>query len=96
MRIFGAGLWTLICLGLLNRGARPKATHNASLIPTGEVSLPRLGKYCIFDLLVAGNGGPIMLVCSNVRVSRVFSIFGNTFNAAFWGFPQVRNPYKRL
>ena len=75
MRIFGLDLWALICLGLLNRGARPKATHNAPLIPTGEVSLPRLGKYCIFDLLVVGNGGPIMLVCSNVRVSKVFFYF---------------------
>ena len=28
--------------------------------------------------------------------SRGFFIFGNTFNAGFWGFPQVRNPYKRL
>ena len=37
-----------------------------------------------------------MLVCSNVRISGGFSIFGNTFNAAFWGFPQVQNPYKRL
>ena len=35
-----------------------------------------------------------MLVCSNVQVFRGFSIFGNTFNATFWGFPQVRNPIK--
>ena len=37
-----------------------------------------------------------MLVCSNARVTEGFSIFGNILNAAFWGFPQVRNPYKRL
>ena len=37
-----------------------------------------------------------MLMCSNACVTRGFSIFGNTFNAAFWGFLQVRNPYKRL
>ena len=27
-----------------------------------------------------------MLVCSNARVTKGFSIFGNTFNAAFWDF----------
>ena len=36
-----------------------------------------------------------MLVCSNVRITGGFSIFGNTFNADFSGFPQVRNPYKK-
>ena len=82
-------------MGLLNRGARPKA-----MVPTmpplflvGEISLPPLEKYCILYLLVVGNGGPLMLMCSNVRVTMGFSIFGNTFNADFWGFPQVRNPY---
>ena len=34
-----------------------------------------------------------MLMCSNAHVTGGFSIFGNTFNADFWGFPQVRNPY---
>ena len=37
-----------------------------------------------------------MLVRSNACIFGGFSIFGNTFNASFWGFPQVRNPYKRL
>ena len=35
-----------------------------------------------------------MLVCSNARITGGFSIFGNTFNVAFWDFPQVRNPIK--
>ena len=37
-----------------------------------------------------------MLVCSNARIFGGFSIFGNTFNAGFWGFSQVCKPYKRL
>ena len=82
----------------MNRSARLKAMVPTlpPFFPAGEVSLLRLEKYRILDLLVVGNGGPLMLVCSNMRVSGGFSIFGNTFNAAFWGFPQVRNPYKRL
>ena len=94
----GLGLGALICLDILNRGAGLKA-----MVPTmplffsaGEISLPRLEKYHILDLLVIGNGGPLIIMCSNARVSRGFSIFGNTFTAVFWGFPQVRNPYKRL
>ena len=81
----------LICLGLLNRGARPKATVPIipPLFPAEEISIPWLEKYHILDLLVVGNGGPLMLMCSNVRVTEGFSIFANTFNAAFWGFPQV-------
>ena len=89
MRIFGPGLWALICLDLLNRGARLKA-----MVPTmppffsvGEISLPLLEKYYILDLLVVGNRRLLMLVCFNVRIFGGFSIFGNTFNAAFWGFP---------
>ena len=35
-----------------------------------------------------------MLVCSNACVIRGFSTFGNTFNAAFWGFPQIQNLIK--
>ena len=51
--------------------------------PAGEINLPRLEKYRIFDLLVVGNGGPLMLVCSNVHVSGGFSIFGNAFSTDF-------------
>ena len=90
-------LCALICMSLLNRGVGPKA-----VVPTmppfsgWKISLSRLEKYCILDLLVIGNEGHLMLVCSNALVTGGFSIFGNTFNATFWGFPQVRNPYKRL
>ena len=47
-------------------------THNAPFFPAGEISLPQLEKYRILDLLVIGNGGPLMLVCSNARVTRGF------------------------
>ena len=40
--------------------------------PTGEISLPRLGKYRILDLLLVGNRGPLMLVCSNAHYRGVF------------------------
>ena len=78
-------LWALICLGLLSEDAGPKAIVPTMppLFPAGEFSLPRLEKYRIFDLLVVGNGGPLMLVCSNVHVFGGFSIFGNEFSTAF-------------
>ena len=56
------------------------------LFSIGEISFPRLEKYHIHYLIVVGNGGPLMLVCSNVHVSEGFSIFGNAFNTTF-GFP---------
>ena len=49
----------------------------------GELSLSRLEKYRIFDLLVVGNGGLLMLVRSNIHVSGGFSIFGNAFSTTF-------------
>ena len=67
--------------------AKSHGTH-----PAGECSLPLLEKYRILDLLVVGNGGPLMLVCSNVHVSGEFSIFGN----GFWSFPRVCNTNNRL
>ena len=94
MKILEPGLWAFICLGLLNMGDGPKV-----MVPTmlplflvGEISLPQLEKYHILDLFVVGNGGPLMLMCSNARVTRGFSIFGNTFNAAFLGFPTCSKP----
>ena len=94
----GPGLWALICLGLLNRRASPKAMVPIMppFFPAREISLPQLEKYRMLDLFVIENGGTLMLVCSNVRVSGGFPIFGKTFNTDFWGFPQVQNPYKRL
>ena len=78
-------MWALIHLGLLNRDDEPKAMVPimAPLFKAGEISLPPLEKYRILDLLVVGNGGPLILVCSNMHVSGGFSIFGNTFNMAF-------------
>ena len=71
MRILGPDLWVLICLGLLNRGVGSKVMVPTMppLFPAGEISSPRLEKYRILDLLVVGNGGPLMLVCSNARVT---------------------------
>ena len=71
--------------------AKGNGTHNAPLFPTREISLPRLGKYRILDLLVVGNVGPLMLVYSNAHYRGV-SIFGHTFNVAFLGFPTGLKP----
>ena len=48
--------------------AKIHGTHNAPLFPTGELDLPRLEKYRVFDLFVVGNGGSLMPACSNVHV----------------------------
>ena len=58
-------------------------THNAFLFQAGEVDLPRLEKYLVFNLFVVGNGGPLMLARSNVHVSGESSIFGNAFSTTF-------------
>ena len=58
-------------------------THNAPLFPAGEVNLPLLEKYSVFDLFVVGNEGPLMLACSNVHVSKESSIFGYAFSTVF-------------
>ena len=63
--------------------AKSHGTHNAPLFQTREFDLPRLEKYSIFDLFVVGNGGLLMLACSNVHVFWEFSIFGNAFSTNF-------------
>ena len=45
---------------------------------------PRLKKENVCDWLGVGNSGLLMLVCSNMRITGEFSIFGVTFNAAIW------------
>ena len=55
--------------------AKAHGTHNAPLFPTGEGSLPRLEKENVCDWLSVGNSGLLMLVCSNVRITREFSNF---------------------
>ena len=74
MRILGPGLWALICLVLLNRGVGPKA-----MVPTmpcffrlGRSAFPRWKKYRILNLLVVGNGEPLMLMRSNTRITGGF------------------------
>ena len=64
------------------------------LFPVGEINLPWLEKYRSLDLLVIGNGGPLMFVCSNVHISGGFSIFGNTFNTAFGVSHKLVTPIK--
>ena len=54
------------------------------LFPAGEVSLPQFRKENVCDWLGVGNNGLLMLVCSNVCITREFSIFGVTFDAVIW------------
>ena len=68
-------------MGIL--GLKSHGTHNAPLFPAGEVDLPLLEKYRVFDLFFVRNEGPLMLACSNVHVSGESSIFCNAFNTAF-------------
>ena len=63
--------------------AKSHGAHNAPFFRLGSSIFPRLEKYHVFDLFVIGNGGPLMLACSNVHVSEEFSIFGNAFSMAF-------------
>ena len=63
--------------------AKSHGAHNAPLFLTRDFGFPRLEKYRVFDLFVFGNGGPLMLACSNVHVSEEFSIFGNPFSTTF-------------
>ena len=57
-------------------------THNAPLFPVGEVILPQSGKENVWDLPDVGISGPLMLGCSNVRITGEFPIFEVIFNAA--------------
>ena len=63
------------------RGGVGPSTHNAPIFPAREVNLPWMEK----SFFGVGNNGLLMLVCSNVRITQEFSIFGITFDAAIWG-----------
>ena len=63
--------------------AKIYGTHNGPIFPVGEFDLPQFEKYYVFYLVVVGNGGPLMLACSNVHVSEECSIFGIAFSMAF-------------
>ena len=65
-------------------------THNAPLFPTREISLPWLENYRTLDLAIVGNEGPLMLMCSNVHVSRGSPIFCSIFNATY----RLKTPIK--
>ena len=68
-----------------SRAGSEPGTHNAPFFPAGEISLPRLEKENVCDWLGVGNSALLMLVCSNVHITKEFYIFGVTFNAAIWG-----------
>ena len=76
--------------------AKAYGTHNAPLFSARVVVLPWLGKENIWDLPDMGISGPLMLVCSNVHITRGFPIFGITFNAALWGSHEAWGLYKGL
>ena len=59
----------------MNDGPKAMVPTMPPFFPTGEISLPRLEKYRIFYLLVIRNGGPLMLLCSNVHVFGGFFYF---------------------
>ena len=77
--------WALIGLGFLSGDVRLKSMVPIMppLFPDGELDLPWLEKYCVFDLVVIENEGPLMLACSNVHVSGECSIFGIAFSMPF-------------
>ena len=49
----------------------------------GRSIFPDWKNTVFFNLLVVGNGGPLILVRSNVHVSEEYSIFGNAFCMTF-------------
>ena len=55
--------------------AKAHGTHNAPIFSASEGSLSRLEKENFCDWLSVGNNGLLMLVCSNVRITREFSNF---------------------
>ena len=63
--------------------AKIHGTHNAPLFPSREFDLPGLEKYCVFDLVVVRNEGPLMLACSNVHVFGECTISGIAFSTTF-------------
>ena len=63
--------------------SKSHGTHNAPLFPAGEFDLPRLEKYRVFVLFVIGNGGLLMLACSNMHITGEFYIFGVAFSMEF-------------
>ena len=49
--------------------AKIHGTHNAPFFLFEEFDFPRLEKYCFCDLVIVGNGEPLMIACSNMHVS---------------------------
>ena len=68
-------------MGIL--GLKSHGIYNALIFPAREVDLPSWKNTFFFYLLVVGNRGPLLLVCSNVHVSGESSIFGNAFSMDF-------------
>ena len=57
--------------------------YSVPIFPSGEFDLPWSEKYCACDLVVVGNGGPLMIACSNVHVFRERSISSLAFSMTF-------------
>ena len=74
--------------------AKIHGTHNAPLFPSREFDILRLEKYRAFYLVVIGNGGPLMLACSNMHVSGEFTIYGvalsTTFRVSHWFVTSIK------
>ena len=73
--LFGPSMWRC--------WAKIHGNHNAPIFPSGEFELPRLEKYRVFYLVVVGNGGPLMLACSNTHVCGEYTIYGVVFSTDF-------------
>ena len=71
-------------------------THNAPLFLARVVILPRPGKKNIWDLPNVGISRLLMLVCSNVSITRGFPTSSITFNATLWGSHEAWGLYKGL
>ena len=73
--MFGPSMWRC--------WAKIHGAHNAPLFLFEEFDLPRLEKYCVCDLVIVGNGEPLMIACSNMHVSGECSIYSMAFSTTF-------------
>ena len=73
--LFGPSIWRY--------WVKIHGTHNAPLFLSEEFDLPRLEKYCVCDLVIVGNGEPLMIACSNVYIFGECSISSKAFSTDF-------------
>ena len=82
-------IWVNMLLGLCNGLVNIRAYvwvwyPQCPLFSTGKGNLPKQEKENVCDWLGVGNNGLLMLVCSNMRITKEYSIFGVTFDAVVW------------